>query len=108
MKWKGDMKGDNKMDFIHAFYPIFIFTSLYLIKLCLIRVQYTLIKFVMAISVISLIILGETLFDSNQANDARLWMLAIPMSIFLTMEAILDALATWNTRDEKKIIFYSL
>ena len=65
MKWKGDMKGDNKMDFIHAFYPIFIFTFLYLIKICLIRVQYTLIKFVMAISVICLIILGETLFDSN-------------------------------------------
>ncbi len=28
--------------------------------------------------------------------------------VFLIMEAILDALATWNTRDEKKIIFYSL
>jgi hypothetical protein len=62
----------------------------------------------MAISVISLIILGETLFDSNQKNDARMWMLAIPVSIFLILESILDALTTWNTKDEKKIIFYSL
>jgi hypothetical protein len=108
MKWKGDMKGDNKMDFIHAFYPIFILTSLYIIKLILIRVEHTLIKFIMSISVIALIVLGETLFDSIQTNDARMWMIAIPVSIFLICESILDAIATWYTYDERKIIFYSL
>lgn len=108
MKWMGDKKGDNKMDFIHAFYPIFIFTFIYLMKLCLIKVKHTFIKFIMAISIISLIILGETLFDSIKTNDARMWMLAIPVSVFLIMEAILDAIGTWFTLDDKKIIFYSL
>ena len=108
MKWKGDMKGDNKMNFIHAFYSIFILTTLYIIKLILFRVENTFIKLIMSISIITLIILGETLFDSIQINDAKMWMIAIPVSVFLICEAILDVITTWYTYDEKKIIYYCL
>ena len=82
-KWKPDVDGDNKMDFYEAWAPMFVFISFYVMKLFCCRVQYALIKFLMCVSVIVFAWLGESHFDRNKENDAPIWLLSIPITVFI-------------------------
>jgi len=106
--WKGDVWHDNKMDFYQCFNPLFIATTLYLCKLGFLHHKYTLLKFLMALAVIILVFLGNSLFDKSLNNDAPTWLLAIPISMFLITQAFLDVIACFYTQDIKLRLFYFL
>lgn len=59
----------------------------------------------MACSILIMIALGESLFDKSKKNDAPVWLLAIPISMFLISQAILDVLFARYTLDPKKRLF---
>jgi hypothetical protein len=71
------------MCFKDAMRPLSILSGLYLLKVFFLLTENTFIKIGMAISVIVSIYLGDTLFDSDPHNNVPLWLLAIPISIFL-------------------------
>ncbi len=71
------------MCFKDAMKPLLILTGLYLLKVFCLLTENAIIKTVMAVSVIVSIYLGNTLFDSDPHNNVPLWLLAIPISIFL-------------------------
>lgn len=91
-KWKGDIYNDGHMDFYQCFYPLFTATMLYLCKLAFLIHKNSLLRFMMACSVIIMIVLGESLFDKSIKNDAPVWLLAIPISMFLISQAMLDVI----------------
>ena len=63
----------------------------------------------MGISVIFLALVCESHFDRNRQNDAPLWLLSIPLSIFLVCQALLDWFFLKNNKDDlQKRLFYSL
>ena len=82
-KWKGDIFNDGHMDFYQCFYPLFTATMLYICKLGMLHHKHSLLRFMNASAVIILIMLGESLFDKSISNDAPVWLLAIPISMFL-------------------------
>ena len=82
-KWQGDIENDGHMDFYDCFYPLFSVTLLYICKLIMFRHKHSFIRFINALSVILLIVLGESLFDKSSSNDAPVWLLSIPISMFL-------------------------
>lgn len=106
--WKADKNNDGNMDFFEAFRPMFIFISLYVFKITCIRTEYSVIKVVTCITLILLTIIGESHFDKNLENDAPIWMLAVPISIFLTCQAIHDLQFYYQTKSFKLRMFYCL
>ena len=93
------------MDFYQCFYPLFTSTMLYICKLGMLHHKHSILRFMNASAVIILIVLGESLFDSSATNDAPVWLLAIPISMFLISQALLDVIQVWTTKDVKKRLF---
>lgn len=81
--WTGDIYNDGHMDFYQCFYPLFTVTMLYICKLAMLIHKHSFLRFLNAVSVILLIVLGESLFDKSRTNDAPVWLLSIPISMFL-------------------------
>ena len=87
---------------------MFYFVSLYIIKLSCLKTEYVLIKTVASLAVIAFIIMGETLIDRSDINDTPIWLLAIPITILLTCQALLDYYHFKNNRSFKKRMFFCL
>lgn len=107
-EWARDFPEDEHIDFFDAFMPIFYFVSFYILKLTCLRTKYCVIKVIASVSVISLTILGETLFDKSDRNDAPIWLLAIPISILLVCQALLDYFHLQDVRAFKDRMFFCL
>ena len=108
-KWTKDQRGDGKPDFYHIFYPLFWCIGLYFFKISCIKTDHVYLKVIMCISVIFLALVCESHFDRNLHNDAPLWLLSIPLSIFLVCQALLDWFFLKNNQDDlQKRLFYSL
>jgi uncharacterized membrane protein YcaP (DUF421 family) len=80
------------MDFYQCFKPLYTATLLYLVKVALFYHEHSRLRILMASSVIMLIVLGESLFDKSSKNDAPVWLMAIPISIFIISQAALDVI----------------
>ena len=89
-QWTKDEQGDGKPDFFYIFYPLFWCIGLYFFKISCIKTDHVYLKVIMGISVIFLAYVCESHFDRNRHNDAPLWLLSIPLSIFLVCQALLD------------------
>ena len=96
------------MSFADAFRPLYILITLYFFKLLMCKAEFDFVKFIMAISVIGISIIGDTYFDKDQNNDASLVILAVPISAILFAQAAIDFLFWKNTIDVKKRVFYGL
>ena len=72
------------------------------------RVEHGPIKFLMSLSVVMFAYLGESHFDRSKNNDAPIWLLGIPITIFILGQSLMDALFYYQTKDIKKRIFYCL
>ena len=88
--------------------PIFVFIGLAFLKQACFRVEQCCLKFSCCCAIILLTVIGESHFDIYENNDARIWLLAIPISIILMSQAIMDAVFYYTTTDIKKRIFYCL
>lgn len=80
------------MDFYLAFRPIFILLILFVAKISCFRTEYLAIKLCIAVSALSIAVISETYFDNDFQNDSSLCILALPISIILISQAILDML----------------
>lgn len=79
--WKGDDNGKDKhMDFNEAFRPMFILIGLSFVKLILFKNTSDIYIAIIGISGIVFARLIETYFDRDENNDARLWLVAIPLT----------------------------
>jgi hypothetical protein len=87
---------------------MFYFVSLYILKLCCLRTPCSGIKFVACFAIIMLTVVGETLFDNSKRNDAPIWLLAIPISILLVCQAMLDFYHFCYCDGFKERMFYCL
>lgn len=88
--WQVDKNNDGHMDFYEAFRPMFIFICLYMFKLSCLRTDYTEIKMITCFAFLYLTNIGESHFDRNLYNDYPIWMLAVPISLILTCQAVHD------------------
>ena len=107
-EWARDFTDDENQDFFDAFTPMFYFVSLYIMKLSCLKTEHVWVKLVASFAVISFIIMGETLFDRSDRNDAPIWLLAIPITVLLSCQATLDFYHFYNTRSFKTRMFFCL
>jgi len=106
--WVPDIDNDGEVNFNRVCRPIYILISLYLFKTLCLQSKYWYFKIIIAISFAVLADLAATYFDATEKNDTGLHILAIPISVILIGQAIIDAAFLFGTTDIQTIIFYSL
>ena len=89
------------MDFYDVFRPIQVLIWIYLFKELMIKSSYGMMKVIMALSALWIAIIVNSYFDSDLNNDAQLWILAIPISIFLFCQAYIDFHFYFYNQDSK-------
>ena len=106
--WAGDVDGDGHMNFGAVFRPLYVFLSLYAIKLVLFKQDYTFAKFFSAANFVAFVRMGDTHFDVPKANNVPIYCLAIPIMFILMSQALTDFWEYKFQKDPYKRIFYCL
>lgn len=88
--------------------PVFILVGIFVFKVVFLRSDYDAIKLVMALSSLILIGVTSTYLDKEESNNAKLTILAAPISAILIMQALLDYCFLYHTQSLPKRLFYCL
>mmetsp|Transcript_5040 Transcript_5040/g.7576 ORF Transcript_5040/g.7576 Transcript_5040/m.7576 type:complete len:324 (-) Transcript_5040:79-1050(-) len=107
-EWEPDSATDNIMDFYDAFRPIFVLVGLYLVKVSLIKATHDFGKVILALASVGIAFICHSYFDSDQHNNVRLELLALPISVILVGQVVLEWATIRSTTDRQKRLFYFL
>lgn len=62
----------------------------------------------MAISALGIAVIAESYFDKDQENDSSLCILALPISLILISQSLMDFQFSYQTKSKKDRVFYNL
>ena len=98
---------DDNNSVVRCFIPLLILSFLYLIKIICWRVKNSIMHLAISISVASMAFAFESHFDSNDIENAPLYIVAIPISCILLAISFQQLLEMYYEADEYLIIFNS-